>query len=323
MKQNADSATEANSSPRRPPRVAGAAARWSRRSSRRWARSATRPSKIADIIGVIDGIAFQTNILALNAAVEAARAGEQGRGFAVVAARGAQPGAALGRGGQGNQEPDRRLGRQGRQSATSWWARPATRCSDIVRSVQQVTDIMGEITAASPSKARASSRSMPRSTHIDDVTQQNAALVEQAAAAAARAGGAGGEAVAGGGGVPAGGAHCPGFGDGQRVARAIRQAGSERERRRCASGPEGGRGYARHSALSARCWCLAFSALHLGLGAWSALAALNRGQSFFSQPFAKYSDPDLTDCGVRIFKPRVFKSYWQRIRESRVSVISR
>ena len=71
--------------------------------------------KIVDIIGVIDGIAFQTNILALNAAVEAARAGEQGRGFAVVAARSAQPGAALGRGGQGDQGADRRLGRQGRR----------------------------------------------------------------------------------------------------------------------------------------------------------------------------------------------------------------
>ncbi len=70
--------------------------------------------KIADIIGVIDGIAFQTNILALNAAVEAARAGEQGRGFAVVADRGAQPGAAPRGGRQGNQDADRRVGAQGR-----------------------------------------------------------------------------------------------------------------------------------------------------------------------------------------------------------------
>ena len=65
-----------------------------------------RRSKIADIIGVIDEIAFQTNLLALNAAVEAARAGEQGRGFAVVASRGAQPGRSLGHGGQGDQGAD-------------------------------------------------------------------------------------------------------------------------------------------------------------------------------------------------------------------------
>ena len=93
--------------------------------------------KIADIIGVIDGIAFQTNILALNAAVEAARAGEQGRGFAVVAARGAQPRAAQRRGGEGDQGPDHRLASAGssagaklvERSRDRRWARWSRRSS--------------------------------------------------------------------------------------------------------------------------------------------------------------------------------------------------
>ena len=85
VKQNADNARQAVSWPRVLPPWRRAAAASSAKWSARWRRSTSRPSKIVDIIGVIDGIAFQTNILALNAAVEAARAGEQGRGFAVVA----------------------------------------------------------------------------------------------------------------------------------------------------------------------------------------------------------------------------------------------
>jgi methyl-accepting chemotaxis protein len=87
VKQNADNARQAESAGRTASEVAVQGRhRGRRRWSTRWARSTTSSKKIVDIIGVIDGIAFQTNILALNAAVEAARAGEQGRGFAVVAA---------------------------------------------------------------------------------------------------------------------------------------------------------------------------------------------------------------------------------------------
>jgi methyl-accepting chemotaxis protein len=113
--------------------------------------------KIVDIIGVIDGIAFQTNILALNAAVEAARAGEQGRGFAVVAIRSAQPGAALGHRGQGNQGLDRRLGGPGEHRHR---AGAAGRRHDpgSGRQRARVTDIMAEITAASREQSAASTR---------------------------------------------------------------------------------------------------------------------------------------------------------------------
>ena len=103
--------------------------------------------KIADIIGVIDGIAFQTNILALNAAVEAARAGEQGRGFAVVASEVRSLAQRSRRGRQGDQDPDRRQRREGRAGSRLVADAGAT-MSEIVGSVQRVTDIIGEITAA-------------------------------------------------------------------------------------------------------------------------------------------------------------------------------
>ena len=120
--------------------------------------------KIADIIGVIDGIAFQTNILALNAAVEAARAGEQGRGFAVVAAEVRNLAQRSAGGGQGDQGADRRLGGEGRAPARKLVDEAGQTMDEIVASVKRVTDIIGEITAASAgADARASSRSTRRS----------------------------------------------------------------------------------------------------------------------------------------------------------------
>jgi methyl-accepting chemotaxis protein len=140
--------------------------------------------KIVDIIGVIDGIAFQTNILALNAAVEAARAGEQGRGFAVVASEVrnlAQRSAAAAKEIKGLigdsvaavETGSRLVGEAG------------TTMDDIVASVARVTDIMSEISAASAEQEAGIEQINQAIGEMDAVTQQNAALVEEAAAAAA------------------------------------------------------------------------------------------------------------------------------------------
>ena len=140
--------------------------------------------KIVDIIGVIDGIAFQTNILALNAAVEAARAGEQGRGFAVVASEVrnlAQRSAAAAREiktliGESVATVDAGTRLVGRTGATM---------DEIVSSVQRVTALIGDIAAASGEQNIGIGQINGAIAQMDSVTQQNAALVEQAAAAAA------------------------------------------------------------------------------------------------------------------------------------------
>ncbi|MFD2273404.1 methyl-accepting chemotaxis protein [Undibacterium arcticum] len=139
--------------------------------------------KIVDIISVIDGIAFQTNILALNAAVEAARAGEQGRGFAVVATEVrnlAQRSAAAAK------EIKTLIGDSvDKVTAGSKLVVDAGSTMDeVVASVRRVTDIMGEITAASQEQSAGIEQVNQAIAQMDEVTQQNAALVEQAAAAA-------------------------------------------------------------------------------------------------------------------------------------------
>ncbi|WP_206998654.1 methyl-accepting chemotaxis protein [Trinickia mobilis] len=139
--------------------------------------------KIADIISIIEGIAFQTNILALNAAVEAARAGEDGRGFAVVAGEVrslAQRSSAAAK--EIKELIDRSVERV--QSGTALVDEAGRTMSEIIGAVRRVTDIMGEIAAASEEQSRGITQVARAVAQMDEVTQQNAALVEQAAAAA-------------------------------------------------------------------------------------------------------------------------------------------
>jgi methyl-accepting chemotaxis protein len=139
-------------------------------------------NKIVDIIGVIDGIAFQTNILALNAAVEAARAGEQGRGFAVVAAEVrslAQRSAAAAKEIKGLIDASV----SNVEAGSTLVGEAGTTMEEIVEGIRRVADIMGEISAATGEQTLGIEQINEAISQMDQTTQQNASLVEEAAAA--------------------------------------------------------------------------------------------------------------------------------------------
>ena len=139
--------------------------------------------QIADIIGVIDGIAFQTNILALNAAVEAARAGEQGRGFAVVAS---EVRSLAGRSAEAAKEIKQLISASVErvEQGSAMADQAGETMTEVVQSIRRVTDLMGEINAASSEQASGVAQVGEAVTQMDQATQQNAALVEEMAAAA-------------------------------------------------------------------------------------------------------------------------------------------
>ena len=139
--------------------------------------------RIFDIISVIDGIAFQTNILALNAAVEAARAGEQGRGFAVVAS---EVRSLAGRSAEAAKEIKSLIGASVErvEQGSALVDQAGITMTEVVSSIRRVTDIMGEISAASSEQSLGVSQVGEAVTQMDQATQQNAALVEEMAAAA-------------------------------------------------------------------------------------------------------------------------------------------
>jgi methyl-accepting chemotaxis protein len=183
VKQSADSARQAN-------QLAASAAQVAQRGGSVVSQVVTTMDdinassrKISDIISVIDGIAFQTNILALNAAVEAARAGEQGRGFAVVAS---EVRSLAGRSAEAAKEIKLLINTSVDkvQGGSALVAQAGETMNEIVSSVQRVTDIMGEITAATSEQAQGIAQVNTAVNELDQMTQQNAALVEESAAAA-------------------------------------------------------------------------------------------------------------------------------------------
>ncbi len=183
VKQNADSAQMANQLASGAAQVAVAGGTLVDEVVATMGRIESSSVRIRDIIGTIDGIAFQTNILALNAAVEAARAGEQGRGFAVVAS---EVRALAHRSAEAAKEIkgliEASVGQVGEGAAQV--SRAGTTMQEIVGSVQRVTGIMAEISAASREQSAGIEQVNQTITQMDETTQQNAALVEEASAAA-------------------------------------------------------------------------------------------------------------------------------------------
>ncbi|MBY0454033.1 MAG: MCP four helix bundle domain-containing protein [Burkholderiaceae bacterium] len=183
VKQNADSAHRANQLAQSASNVAihGSEAVGQVVETMRGIHDAS--NKISDIIGVIDGIAFQTNILALNAAVEAARAGEQGRGFAVVAS---EVRSLAGRSASAAKEIKALIHASVErvEQGTALVDKAGATMTDVVSSIRCVTDLMGEISAASTEQSQGVAQVGQAVTQMDQATQQNAGLVEEMAAAA-------------------------------------------------------------------------------------------------------------------------------------------
>jgi methyl-accepting chemotaxis protein len=183
VKQNADNARQANQMAASASKIAGEGGAVVHQVVDTMQSIASSSSRIVDIISVIEGIAFQTNILALNAAVEAARAGEDGRGFAVVAGEVrnlARRSSDAAKEIKGLIEDSVNKVDSGRVLVE----RAGTTMDSIMQAVQRVTDIIGEISAASEEQSRGIEQVNVAITQMDETTQQNAAMVEQAAAAA-------------------------------------------------------------------------------------------------------------------------------------------
>jgi len=184
VRQNADNARQASSLAASAAEIANRGNDVVVRVSGTMSEINSSSTEIANIIGMIEGIAFQTNILALNAAVEAARAGEQGRGFAVVASEVRS----LAQRSSSAAKEIRALiltSVERVKSGTLFAQEAGQSMSDIIAAVKRVTDIMGEISAASEEQSAGIDQVARAVSQMDEVTQQNAALVEEAAAAAA------------------------------------------------------------------------------------------------------------------------------------------
>ncbi|OWY29286.1 methyl-accepting chemotaxis protein [Herbaspirillum robiniae] len=183
VRHNADNALQANQLSKSASEIAGRGGAMVEQVVETMTAINASSQKIVDIISVIDGIAFQTNILALNAAVEAARAGEQGRGFAVVASEVrslAQRSATAAKEIKVLITDSVGQVREGEQSV----AEAGATIRSVVESVQKVSDVVAEITAASREQSQGINQTNDAVAHMDQATQQNAALVEQAAAGA-------------------------------------------------------------------------------------------------------------------------------------------